>query len=77
MDTEHPEFEASRPSARRTMVITALYFFYLTVSFAALCFYLSRAHHASAYLLILAWLISVLLLPTPNILLLNRRKKDR
>ncbi|HEX5539726.1 MAG TPA: hypothetical protein VFX01_08050 [Methylophilaceae bacterium] len=77
MDTEQSEFEASRPSARRARAIAVLYFFYLAVSFAALCFYLSRAQHASAYLLILAWLVSVLLLPTPNILLLNRRKKDR
>jgi hypothetical protein len=77
MSNEHSEATPSKPSARRAMLITLLYFSYLAISFAALCFYISRAQHASAYFLILAWLISVLLLPTPRVLLLNRRKKDR
>lgn len=77
MSTEHFESVSSKPSARRAMVIALLYFCYLAISFAGLCLYISHTHHASAYFLILAWLVSVLLLPTPRILLLNRRKKDR
>ena len=77
MSTQHFEPASSKPGARRARVIALLYFFYLVISFTALCFYISHSHHASAYFLILAWLVSVLLLPTPRILLLNRRKEDR
>ena len=78
MDTEHlPPATPSKPGARRTLMTTLLYFLYLAVSFAALCYYLERTQPASAYFIIMAWLVSVLLVPIPRQLLLNRRKQAR
>lgn len=77
MDTEQSEQKIPKPSVRRARIALCLYFLYLTVSFAALCFYLARVQHAGAYLIILAWVISVLVIPTPRFLLLNRRRSNR
>lgn len=79
MDTGHlPEVTPPfKNGACRMMVTTLLYFLYLAASFAALCYYLRQTQHAGAYLIITAWLVSVLLVPIPRQLLLNRRKNAR
>lgn len=78
MDTEQlSESPPSKPSMGRGRVGVWLYFSYLVVSFVLLCLYLSQMQHVSAYFIILAWLVSVLLLPIPRRLLLNRRKETR
>jgi hypothetical protein len=79
MDTEHlPELTPPfKQGTRRMLVTTLLYFLYLATSFAALCYYLEQTQHVTAYLIITAWLISVLLVPIPRQLLLNRRKNAR
>ena len=79
MDTGHlPEVTPPfKNGACRMMVTTLLYFLYLAASFAALCYYLRQTQHAGAYFIITAWLVSVLLVPIPRQLLLNRRKNAR
>ena len=78
METKHlPDFTPSKHGARRMLAATLLYFLYLATSFAALCYYLEQTQHAAAYLIIMAWLVSVLLVPIPRQLLLNRRKNTR
>jgi hypothetical protein len=78
MDSERlSDLQPPKQSINRGRMAVWLYLSYLVISFAALCVYLSQVQHASAYFIILAWLISVLLLPIPRRLLLNRRKITR